>query len=86
MGYCVLCEKEPTENWFGSFCPTCRKLKNIGNVYGFERVYNILEKCCIRNEAQLEKKILEQKKDKKNQTDDAYEKPKTRLSKNQTYE
>jgi hypothetical protein len=76
MGYCVLCEKEKAENWFGSFCPTCRKLKNIGNVYGFERVYNILEKCCIRNEAQLEKKIESHKKEEHG--DESYEKPKTR--------
>jgi len=81
MGYCKLCEKESVETWFGSFCPTCRKLKNLGNVYGFDRIYNILEKCCIRNEAQLEKKIESQKKDnskKKEQTDESYEKPKTR--------
>jgi len=76
MGYCILCEKEPAENWFGSFCPTCRKLKNIGNVYGFERIYTILEKCCIRNEEQLERKIESQKK--KEHTDESYEKPKTR--------
>lgn len=76
MGYCVLCEKEKAENWFGSFCPTCRKLKNIGNVYGFERIYGILEKCCIRNEEQLENKIEKHKKE--DHTDESYEKPKTR--------
>jgi len=54
---CVLCEKKSVENWFGSFCPDCRQIKNLGNVYGFERVLEILKKCCIRDENHLEKKI-----------------------------
>ena len=59
---CVLCEKKGVETWFGSFCAECRKIKNLGNVYGFERTLEILEKCCIRNTEQLEKKIDTQKK------------------------
>ena len=66
---CVLCEKKSVENWFGSFCPECRQIKNLGNVYGFERVLEILKKCCIRDETQLEKKIDSHKKD---QTDESY--------------
>ena len=62
MGYCVFCEVEKAENWFGSFCTDCRKIKNLGNVYGFKRTLEILEKCCIRNHNQLEKKITIQKK------------------------
>ena len=54
---CCLCEKKSVENWFGSFCSECRQIKNLGNVYGFERVLEILKKCCIRDENQLEKKI-----------------------------
>ena len=54
---CVLCEKNSVENWFGSFCPECRQIKNLGNVYGFDRVLEILKKCCIRDENQLERKI-----------------------------
>ena len=78
---CILCEKEKVETWWGSFCPNCRKIKNLGNVYGFERIYNILEKCCIRNEQQLEKKIEAQKTKKDQaQTDESYEKPKTRAN------
>ena len=23
-----MCEKESVENWFGSFCPQCRQIKN----------------------------------------------------------
>ena len=52
-----MCEKKAVENWFGSFCAECRQIKNLGNVYGFERVLEILKKCCIRDESQLEKKI-----------------------------
>ena len=66
---CVFCEKKPSETWFGSFCVDCRKIKNLGNVYGFKRTLEILEKCCIRNPNQLEN------------TDESYEKPKTRNSK-----
>lgn len=54
---CCLCEKKSVENWFGSFCSECRQIKNLGNVYGFDRVLEILKKCCIRDENQLEKKI-----------------------------
>ena len=57
MGYCKFCETEPIENWFGSYCVGCRKIKNLGNVYGFERTLSILTKCCIRDESQLERKI-----------------------------
>ena len=87
---CLLCEKKPVENWFGSFCSECRQIKNLGNVYGFERVLEILKKCCIRDESQLENKINNHKKQKerlpsipeelemKDVTDESYEKPKTR--------
>ena len=91
---CVLCEKESVENWFGNFCSNCRKIKNLGNVYGFDRIYGILEKCCIRDETQLENKINNHKKQRLpsipeeiesklngNESDDVYEKPKTRAKK-----
>lgn len=90
MGYCILCEKKPVENWFGSFCSECRQIKNLGNVYGFERVLEILKKCCIRDESQLENKINNHKKQKERlpsipeeleNTDESYEKPKTRANK-----
>ena len=71
-----MCEKKAVENWFGSFCAECRQIKNLGNVYGFERVLEILKKCCIRDESQLEKKIDNHKKD--NTGDESYTKPKTR--------
>ena len=57
MGNCKFCEKEANEYWFGNFCENCRKIKNLANVYGFDRVLTILQKCCIRDETQLENKI-----------------------------
>ena len=78
---CVFCEKNPSETWFGSFCVDCRKIKNLGNVYGFKRTLEILEKCCIRNPNPLENKINIQKKVVDSECDESYEKPKTRNSK-----
>ena len=57
MVNCYFCEKDARESWSGYWCERCRKIKNLGNVYGFERIYEILEKCCVRNTTQLEKKI-----------------------------
>ncbi len=86
MGYCVLCETKKNEYWFGSFCKECREIKNLGNVYGFDRVLEILRKCCIRDPEQLERKIDNHKKkttDLKN-SDELYDKPKTRSQRNPT--
>ena len=63
MGVCYFCEKEQRENYLGYYCDSCRKIKNLGNVYGFNRIYNILNKCCIRDTTQLENKITKHKKD-----------------------
>lgn len=95
MGYCKFCESKPVENWFGSWCSECRQIKNLCNVYGYDRVLEILKKCCIRDENQLEKKIMAHKEKKKdrlpsipeelvitNDSVELYEKPKTRNSKN----
>ena len=46
MGYCKFCEAKPVETWFGSWCAECRQIKNLCNVYGYERVLEILKKCC----------------------------------------
>ena len=75
---CVLCEKNSVENWFGSFCPECRQIKNLGNVYGFDRVLEILKKCCIRDENQLERKIDNHKQVKTDVIEEVKSKPSTR--------
>lgn len=72
-----MCEKESVENWFGSFCPQCRQIKNLGNVYGFDRILEILKKCCIRDETQLEKKIDNHKRSKSVDDESYIDKPTT---------
>ena len=57
MGYCYFCEKEPRETWGGFWCSNCRQIKNLANVYGYDKVLDILKACCIRNDDQLERKI-----------------------------
>ncbi len=78
---CYFCEKAPRENYVsGYWCEGCRKIKNLGNVYGFDRILEILNKCCIRNPDQLEKKIEKEKKPTADDTKD-YDKPHTRSAK-----
>jgi len=55
--YCYFCRDKKIETWTGYFCPTCEKIQSISKCYGFDRTLNVLEKCCIRNSAQLENKI-----------------------------
>ena len=57
MTICYFCENVQVETWFGSFCSDCRKIKNIGNIYGFKEIKLVLEKVCIRNEKQRQFKI-----------------------------
>ena len=76
MGKCIMCEVNPNQYWGGSFCENCRAIKNLGNVYGYEKILDILKKCCIRNEQQIQNKIDIQKKVLEN--DSSYEKPTTR--------
>ena len=61
MGLCYYCEQKERETYFGSYCAGCRQMKNLCNVYGYDRVLNILKEVCIRNEDQLERKILAKK-------------------------
>ena len=63
MGRCYFCEDATAENWFGYFCEDCRKIKNIGNIYGFKEIKDVLEKVCIRNEKQRQFKIDSKLKD-----------------------
>tara|TARA_R110000823_G_scaffold18197_8_gene56997 strand:- start:14965 stop:15255 length:291 start_codon:yes stop_codon:yes gene_type:complete len=70
MGKCYFCETEDRESWGGYWCKSCRQIKNLGNVYGFERTLTILKSCCIRDETQLERKIEGQKKKAKLNDDD----------------
>ena len=55
---CSFCETETV--YVAKFCVGCRIIKNIGNVYGFEDIKNILESVCIRNSDQKERKIKQE--------------------------
>ena len=78
MGKCYFCETEEREHWGGYWCPQCRQIKNLGNVYGFDRVLEILKKCCIRDETQLEKKIDNHRRSKSVSDESYIDKPLTR--------
>ena len=78
MGYCKFCEAKPVENWFGSWCSECRQIKNLCNVYGYDRVLEILKKCCIRDETQFEKKIDNHRRSKSVSDESYIDKPLTR--------
>jgi hypothetical protein len=58
---CKFCEINSCETWTGSWCSTCRQIKNLCNVYSFERMLEIMKKCCIRDQEQLENKIKNHK-------------------------
>tara|TARA_R110000824_G_scaffold118343_1_gene270589 strand:- start:1641 stop:1901 length:261 start_codon:yes stop_codon:yes gene_type:complete len=84
---CKFCESAPNEYWFSNWCESCRKIKNLANVYGFDRVLTILEKCCIRDENQLEAKIKNHKErlpsipEELSKSNELYNKPSTRSKK-----
>ena len=44
MGRCYFCEDATAENWFGYFCEDCRKIKNIGNIYGFVEIKDVKQR------------------------------------------
>jgi len=69
MTICYFCENIPVETWFGSFCSDCRKIKNIGNIYGFKEIKLVLEKVCIRNEKQRQFKIDSKLKESETEND-----------------
>ncbi len=52
---CLLCENETII--ISRFCSSCQKLKRIMNVYGSEKCLKILEKCCIRDDEQIDRKV-----------------------------
>ena len=55
MWNCYLCEKETCLiTWF---CPECREIKNIMNVYGRKELLDIIKTCTIRNKTQIKNKI-----------------------------
>jgi len=74
--YCYLCENEYV-GIRNTWCAECRKIKNLMNVYGRDRILTILETCCLRNPEQLENKIMKQKEkiDSITLSDESYNNP-----------
>lgn len=61
MLYCLLCQEE--YSIFKNHCETCEKIKRIINVYGKEKVLDILDKVCLRKSEKLQEyKIKDIKK------------------------
>lgn len=59
---CYLCNEETVYTKY--YCATCEKTKRIVNVYGKEKVLEILEKVCLRKSEKLQNyKINDIKKD-----------------------
>ena len=58
---CVLCEKEVC--YVTKFCDKCRRIKHLLNIYSND-VYEVLEKCLVRNEKQQNYKVVEFKTNK----------------------
>ena len=52
---CALCESVITLT--SSHCERCRKIKNIGNTYGFNEILEVLEIVCLRNGEQRARKM-----------------------------
>ena len=61
MFVCYLCESNTT--YVSKFCDDCRVIKNIGNAYGFTEIKEILERTCLRDKTQIQRKINIENKD-----------------------
>ncbi len=57
MSICYFCESEVRVSWSGYWCENCRVIKNLGNVYGFKEIKEVLERVCLRDGAQRNFKI-----------------------------
>lgn len=57
MGICYFCDLLERKAWSGYFCSTCDELRSITKVYGNERMLDIVQTICLRDEEQLENKI-----------------------------
>ncbi len=57
MGFCYFCDLLERKSWNGYFCSTCDELRSITKVYGNERMLDIVQTVCLRDQEQLENKI-----------------------------
>ena len=87
MFSCLLCEKNEEYLFVSKWCNSCREIKNIMNVYGAEKVNEIVKRVCVRNTTQINNKINLEKKiiDKDEETkekEELNEKIKKQINKN----
>jgi len=57
MGSCYLCEENSRYSHFAYFCERCQRIKRMINLYGLERVVDILDFVLVRNQTQQNHKI-----------------------------
>ena len=63
---CYFCDSAERKLWSGYFCTTCEEIQSLSKVYGFERMVDIIQTVCLRNQEQLENKIKNLNKKKSN--------------------
>ncbi len=63
MGKCYLCETEQTDSYFGYWCKDCRRIRHLINLYGLEKVGEVLERVLVRDTSKQEHKIRDCLKD-----------------------
>mgnify|MGYP003626407162 CR=1 FL=1 len=74
---CVLCN----ENWvlMHSLCEECKKIRQLGNLYGMKKVHTILNRVLLREEIAINHRTETSKKIQENISENiAKQKPKTR--------
>ena len=54
---CYLCETNEAETYFGYWCVKCRRHKHLINLYGLDKVSEVLERVLVRQESKMEYKI-----------------------------
>lgn len=63
MGLCYLCETNNRKTWC-YYCEKCNNIKRLINLYGLERIYDILNTVLVRTREQQNYKInIELKKE-----------------------
>ncbi len=55
MFSCGLCREEYL--LYSKLCPKCDKIYKLGNIYGWETIYDIVDKCLVIPKENQEKKI-----------------------------